>query len=441
MNTVLLSGGSGKRLWPLSNDIRSKQFIKLFKLEDGTYESMAQRVYRQIKEVDPNAQITVATSKNQVSALHSQLGLDVGICVEPCRKDTFPAIVLAAAYLHDIKSVPENEVITVCPVDPYVQKEYFESFKDLENVIKDEEANLALLGIQPTEPSEKYGYIIPVDKERISNVSEFKEKPNYLAAQEYIKNGALWNAGVFSFRISYILERAQEVFGFSSFDELYSNYNRLPKVSFDYAVAEKENNIKVLRYNGLWGDLGTWDAFTETMDDQALGKVIIDQGCNNIRVLNELDVPIMCVGLDNMIIAASPEGVLISDRTKSGNIKHLVDKIDQQIMFAEKSWGSFKVIDVEEESLTIKVTLRPGHRMNYHSHEHRNEIWTVANGSGKAIVDDVEVNLTSGDSIQLAAGSRHTLIANTELTVIEVQIGRDISVEDKIKYIFPLIPS
>ena len=115
MNIVLLSGGSGKRLWPLSNDIRSKQFIKIFKKEDGEYESMVQRVYRQIRSVDPDATVTIATSKTQVSAIHNQLGEGVGVCVEPCRRDTFPAIALATAYLHDVKGISEEEAVVVCP--------------------------------------------------------------------------------------------------------------------------------------------------------------------------------------------------------------------------------------------------------------------------------------------------------------------------------------
>ena len=113
MNIVLLSGGSGKRLWPLSNDIRSKQFIKIFKGANGEYESMVQRVYRQILSVDRDATVTIATSKSQVSAINNQLGTGVNICVEPCRRDTFPAIALAAAYLHDVKGIPQKEPIVV----------------------------------------------------------------------------------------------------------------------------------------------------------------------------------------------------------------------------------------------------------------------------------------------------------------------------------------
>ena len=121
MNIILLSGGSGKRLWPLSNDIRSKQFIPIFKKEDGSYESMVQRIYGQIKSVDPEANITIATAKTQVSAITNQLGNGVGISVEPCRRDTFAAIALATAYLHDVMGVPEEEAVVVCPVDPYVE--------------------------------------------------------------------------------------------------------------------------------------------------------------------------------------------------------------------------------------------------------------------------------------------------------------------------------
>ena len=122
MNIVLLSGGSGKRLWPLSNDVRSKQFIKIFKLENGSYESMLQRVYRQIKATNPGATVTIATSKSQVSAIHNQLGEDVGVSVEPCRRDTFPAIALATAYLHDVQGVSEDEAVVVCPVDPLCER-------------------------------------------------------------------------------------------------------------------------------------------------------------------------------------------------------------------------------------------------------------------------------------------------------------------------------
>ena len=155
MNIVLLSGGSGKRLWPLSNDVRSKQFIRIFQDENGEYHSMVQRVFRQIKKADPEAAVTIATSKSQVSAIHNQLGGNVGISVEPCRRDTFPAIALAASYLHDVKKIPESQSVVVCPVDPYVEDSYFQSLKKLGDLAGSSQANLVLMGIEPSYPSEK----------------------------------------------------------------------------------------------------------------------------------------------------------------------------------------------------------------------------------------------------------------------------------------------
>ncbi len=434
MNIVLLSGGSGKRLWPLSNDIRSKQFIKIFKTENGEYESMVQRVYRQICSVDQDASVTIATSKTQVSAIHNQLGNAVGICVEPCRRDTFPAIALAAAWLHDVNKVPEEEPVVVCPVDPYVEQDYFEALKELGELAKEDTANLVLMGIEPTYPSEKYGYVIPRDKERVSLVSTFKEKPDLDTAKEYIRQGALWNGGVFAFKLKYMLEKAHELIEFADYWDLFSKYDMLTKISFDYAVVEKEKKICVMRFAGQWKDLGTWNTLTEAMEEPSVGNAIFNDKCQNVHVVNELDVPVLCMGLKDVVVSASPEGILVSDKEQSSYIKPYVDNIDQQIMFAEKSWGSFRVIDIEDESMTIKVTLKAGRSMNYHSHERRREVWTVISGKGRIVVDGVQQPGKAGDVVELPACCKHTILADTEIKLIEVQIGKEISVNDKKKY-------
>lgn len=272
MNIVLLSGGSGKRLWPLSNDIRSKQFIKIFKTENGEYESMVQRVYRQIKKIDSDAKVTIATSKTQVSAIHNQLGDGVDISVEPCRRDTFPAIALATSYLVDKMGVSAEESVVVCPVDPYVNDDYFEALKKLSDQADKGEANLVLMGIEPTYPSEKYGYIIPEGKDETSKVKTFKEKPTADVAEQYIAQGALWNGGVFAYKLK------------------------------------------------------------------------------------------------------------------------------------------------------------------YHSHERRDEVWVVIAGEGETVVDGMRQSIHTGDVITMAAGCRHTVSATTELRLIEVQLGKEISVADKKKY-------
>lgn len=433
MNIILLSGGSGQRLWPLSNNIRSKQFIKIFKTANG-YESMAQRMYRMINECDKDSTVTIATSKSQVSEIHNQLGDKINVSVEPCRRDTFPAIALATSYLRDVVGISEDESVVVCPVDPYVGADYFEMLLKLDERAKESDANLVLMGIEPTYPSEKYGYIIPKTSDSVSVVSTFKEKPDVETAKDYIAQGALWNGGVFAYRLGYVLEKAHELINFKDYNELFAMYGYLKKVSFDYAVVENEPKIEVMRFTGQWKDLGTWNTFTEAMEEDTIGDAILNDTCKNVNVINELKIPVLCMGLKDVVVAASPQGILVTDKEQSSYIKRYVDKINQQIMFAEKSWGSYQVLDVQSDSMTILVTLKAGNRMNYHSHDHRDEVWTVLSGTGRTIVDGMEQPVKAGDVVTMQAGCRHTIIADTELKVIEVQLGTEIDVHDKHKY-------
>lgn len=434
MNIILLSGGSGKRLWPLSNDVRSKQFIKLFKDDNGEYESMVQRVYRQITTVDPEAKITIATSKSQASAIKNQLGDNVGISIESCRRDTFPAIALAAAYLHDELGVGEDEAVVVCPVDPYVDNTYYEAVEQLQKLVEEGNANLTLMGIEPTYPSEKYGYIMPLNGEKVSKVKEFKEKPDRATAEKYIEQNALWNAGIFAFKLSYLLNKAHSLIDFTDYRDLFNKYDGLKKISFDYAVVENEESIQVLRYSGDWKDVGTWNMMAEVMADQSKGKVILDETCENTNVVNELNIPILCMGCKDLIVAASGDGILISDKERSGYMKPYVEKIETEAMYAEKSWGTYTVIDVQPGSMTVKVSMKAGEHMSYHMHNYREEVWTVVSGKGKSIVDGMEQILRPSDVITIAAGCKHTVEAITPLDIVEVQIGDEISVTDKVKF-------
>lgn len=434
MNIILLSGGSGKRLWPLSNEVRSKQFVKLFKDENGEYESMVQRVYRQITTVDPEAKVTIATSKSQASAIKNQLGEKASICVEPCRRDTFPAIVLAATYLHDEMSVSEDAAVVVCPVDPYVDITYYEAVGTLQELAEAGDANLTLMGIEPTYPSEKYGYIIPQTGDSVSGVAEFKEKPDTETTKKYLAKHALWNAGIFAFKLSYLLNKAHSMIEFDDYRDLFNKYDKLTKISFDYAVVEKEPSIQVLRYNGDWKDVGTWNMMAEVMVDTTKGRVFLDETYENTNVVNELNIPILCMGCEDMVVAASGDGILISDKERSGYMKPYVEKIETDARYAEKSWGTYTVMDVQPGSMTVKLSMRAGECLTYHMHNYREEVWTVISGKGKAVVDGMEQMLRIGDVITIAAGCKHMVEAISDLDIIEVQLGDEISVSDKIKF-------
>ena len=301
----------------------------------------------------------------------------------------------------------------------------------LSDQAKKGEANLVLMGIEPTYPSEKYGYIIPTGNDFISDVKSFKEKPQVDVAREYIAQGALWNGGVFAYKLSYVLDVAKELLGTSDYRELYDGYQELKKISFDYAVVEQEKSIQVMRFVGEWKDLGTWNTLTEAMSDTTLGDAQLSDNCENVHVINELAVPVFAMGLKDVVIAAGPDGILVSDKDQSSFIKPYVDQIVRGVMFAEKSWGTYYVLDQQKESLTIRVTLYPEQRMNYHSHAHRDEVWTVVSGTGWAVLDGEKKKLSVGDVISMPAGCRHTVIAETELKIIEVQLGKDIDVKDK----------
>lgn len=435
MNIILLSGGSGKRLWPLSNGIRSKQFIPFFRNENGVYESMVQRIYGFIKEIDKDAKVVVATSKSQASELKNQLGDNISISIEPTRKDTFPAIALACAYLKDVLGASNDEGVVVCPVDPYVDKNYFDSLKQLCLLAIKSDYNLSYLGIKPTYPSEKYGYIIPASNSKISEVKKFIEKPDSENAKKLIEEeGALWNAGVFAFKLGYLDKKSHELIVFKDYYDLFDKYESLDKISFDYAVAEKEKNAQVMSFDGMWEDLGTWSTLTDVLRETSIGNVFL-KNCKNVRTINELDIPVLICGIEDAIVALSPEGVLVSSIEKSAGIKPLAEQIgDGTVRFAEKSWGKYKVVDLSENSLTIKITLNSGHGMSYHSHDRRDEIWTIVSGKGQVIIDGIHQSVKPGDVISMSAGTRHTLLAETDMVLIEVQIGKDISVLDKTKY-------
>lgn len=433
MHIILLSGGSGKRFWPLSNDVRSKQFIKLFKNENGKYESMVQRVYRQIHTVNSDMEVTIATSKSQVSAIRNQLGNKVSICLEPCRRDTFPAIALAAAYLKDVQGLSEEDCVAVCPVDPYVDNTYYQTVQKLEEVVNEGQSNLVLMGIEPTVPSEKYGYIIPVEKNEISRVAKFTEKPDTETAKEYIKQGALWNAGVFAFKLGYLLNKAHELIDFVDYADLFKKYDTLTKISFDYAVVENEPNIQVLRYAGQWKDVGTWNMMAEVMADKTKGDVILDDTCKDTNVVNELNIPILCMGCSDMVVAASEDGILVSTKERSGYMKPYVEKIDNPSMFAEKSWGTFTVIDNQENSKTIKIEMKPNAEMSYHSHSYRSEIWNIIFGTGKVCINGESKTVKAGDVVQIPVDARHSIKANEKMEIIEIQLGV-FNTHDKCKY-------
>ncbi len=432
MNIVLLSGGSGKRLWPLSNEVRSKQFLKLLCDKEGKHESMVQRVYRQITDAGIHARIVVATSASQVEAIRGQLPKDVDIVVEPERRNTFPAIVLAASYLASRKKIDLEETVIVLPVDPYVDVAYFECFRKMDEEVQKGTADMVLMGITPSYPSEKYGYILQGEQ---GVVTGFKEKPDEETAARLIQEGALWNAGVFAFRLNYLMEIADQYIQNRDFDDITKHYGDLKKDSFDYEVVEKTKSLAVVPYSGEWKDIGTWNTLTEEMEEESVGYAVTGEDCVNTHVINELSIPVVALGTKNIVVAASPDGILVSDKHKSSYIKPYVENITGRPMYEERRWGEYKVYDYIQykdgtKSLTKHITVHAGMAQDYQLHHYKDEVITVVNGSGEFVIDGCLMKLSYGDTICIRRGQKHTMRAIEDLQMICVQIGEEISEED-----------
>ena len=428
MQIILLSGGSGKRLWPLSNDARSKQFLKLLPSPDGGKESMIQRVVRQIKSARLTDDIVVATSANQLGAIENQLNGQPSVVTEPCRRDTFPAILLACSYLAD-KGTSMDEPVIVMPCDSYTEDEYFRVLAKMADAVEENASDIVLMGIEPTYPSAKYGYIVP-DSERTSNgvmsVKRFTEKPDVATAEKLIAEGALWNGGVFAFRLGYIMDLAKHLVPDSSFQALHDGYADLTKISFDYAVVEKAKSVAVVPYSGKWKDLGTWNTLTDELEEHCHGNVVTDDS-ETSYVFNELGIPVVCIGANDMVIAASPDGILVSTLKQSENLKNLVGNFTYQPMFEEQEWGEYKVIDHNEftdgfRTLIKRVTINPGCTIDYPENDNmNNHVLTIIDGKGEAATEGVRNAIKRGDTINITSGQPYSIEAITLLTLIEIQ--------------------
>ncbi|MGG0492173.1 sugar phosphate nucleotidyltransferase [Priestia megaterium] len=441
MKLVLLSGGSGKRLWPLSNDSRSKQFLKVLEDKDQYLQSMVQRVWTQISTVGLADSTVIATGKSQEDMIRSQLDNQAGLIIEPCRRDTFPAIALAASYVYSVQKADLDEVVAILPVDPYVDDQFFTRVQDLEEVVQNSNAQLALIGVTPTYPSSKYGYIVPTVEKSSSEyrkVSRFTEKPSEKQAASLIEDGALWNCGVFAFKLGYVISILEEKGMSTDYEELLKQYATLPKISFDYEVVEKTKDIVVLPYSGYWKDLGTWNTLTEEMATSQIGKGVISADSENVHLINELDIPVTVLGGSNLIVAASPDGILVSDKEASPRIKELVGEFENRPMYEERRWGWYRVLDytkLEEgkEVLTKRIGIAEGKNLSYQLHDYRDEVWTIIKGEGEFVLNDEIRPIKTGDVIQIQAGDKHAVKAITDLEIIEVQTGSQLIEEDIVR--------
>ena len=438
MQIILLSGGTSKRLWPLSNSARSKQFLQLLQAPNGKQkESMVQRVVRQIAEAGLATSVTVVSGAIQRDSIEIQLGERADMVLEPERRNTFPAIALAASHLAMRKGCSRDEIIVVVPSDAYADAEYFDMIGRMASLAEHDVADLILMGIPPTEPSADFGYVVSSSsiEEGCCMVQRFVEKPDTQSAAKLIEQGAYWNAGVFAFRLGYLMDIVSRYVQVDSFDELLDCYGELPKLSFDYEVAEVCESIAVVPYTGRWKDLGEWNALVEELPTTTMGNVFLGDDTEDTTVINELSLPVVCDGVKNIVVAAGHDGILVCGRESSEYIKQYIDPTHMRPMFEQRRWGTYRVLDDTRydggsHSLTKSLTLHPGKAISYQKHFHRSEVWTFVEGDGLFVYDGEVSHVKAGDTVIIPIGHWHCLKAISKLTFIEVQMGNPLIEED-----------
>ena len=424
IHVILLSGGSGTRLWPLSNSARSKQFLKVLRDENGNHISMVQRVYSQICKVDASIDITIATSSTQADSLSMQIPSQYSLVTEPERRDTAPAIMLACANLYLEQNALDDDPVIVMPIDTFADQSYYDNIPSLAQAISLSNKDLILLGVEPTYPSEKYGYILPVSNQvgRVRDVASFEEKPDLQTAEKYIEKNALWNCGVFGFKLSYLRRIIEKYYVPNNYEDMLSHYSYFPKTSFDYEVVEKAANVGVISYSGMWKDLGTWNTLTDEMDEAVSGKASIDwKSCKNVHVVNETGLPLVVAGLSDSVVVATSDGILVSGKEESAHIKQLVNKVAEgEPMLVEKEWGCLKTLSmgVNQKNDRVKlVEVKCSHTLNLNSVIDGCFYLVVVRGSGELRLSDSSVHIEQGFGRLLSLDTVAELRASTELTL------------------------
>ncbi len=440
IHLVLLSGGSGTRLWPLSNNSRSKQFLKVLRDENGNHVSMVQRVFAQIAKVSAEKDVTIATSESQAASIEMQLPRGAySLVLEPERRDTAPAIMLACAHLALEQSAGADDTVVVMPIDTYANQEYYNKITELDAAVRTHVADLVLLGVEPEYPSEKYGYIVPASREgAVWSVDSFREKPDEEGAKALIERGALWNCGVFAFRLGYLTGILGSYLNTETFESVRVRYTELPKNSFDYEVVEKAASVAVVPYSGTWKDLGTWNTLTEEMADPSSGRTVGSETCDNVHVVNELGLPLVALGLKDVVVVATHDGVLVANKGESSYMKPYVQKVAKsRPMYERRRWGEYRVLDSGvhpdgAKSLTKELVIEAGRQLSYQRHARRAEAWTVVSGRGEVVLDGLAQEVRAGSAVMIRPGQLHAARAMDELHIIEVQVG-DVLVEEDIE--------
>ena len=454
---LILAGGSGSRLWPMSRELYPKQLLKL-----NFDNSLLQNTFLRLQKITSAEKIITITNTKHAGDIKMQLGevsnASVKVLSEPIAKNTAPAIAMGVDCC--LKQC-SDAVFLVVPSDHLI----LDDEKFISTVKKGyklaESGNIVTFGIKPAFADTGYGYI-KAEKaldENSFKVDEFKEKPDEKTAQKYVDSGIYyWNSGIFMFRGSVILQELKKYCpdiskAMSKFEYLENNngvtfdsFDRMPSISIDYAVMEKSDKIALLPLESDWNDLGSWQSIYDISQKDDSNNVVSGQVVN-VESQNSLIYSnskcIAAVGLNNVVLVETEDAILACDKSRTQDVKKVFDELKKQssdLTTIHKTvfrpWGFYTCIEGGEGYLIKKIQVNPKQKLSIQMHNHRSEHWVVISGRAKVILENEEFMLDAGQSIDIPLKAKHSLQNpyDEQLSIIEVQKGDYISEEDIIRF-------
>ena len=453
---IILCGGSGTRLWPLSRTLRPKQLLAL----NGEQTLLQQTASRLLMHVNASNLFTVTHEdhkfevKGQLAEVAS--GAVTNVLAEPCARNTLPAIAWAVSKINQQDT---NAIIGVFASDHAIDNNqaFLDAWKTAELAAQDD--YLVLLGIKPHEPATGYGYIKPSQqlsysgKLPVHQVAQFVEKPNAEKAGQFVRDGYLWNSGMFVFKADtfmgmlqqYQPEIAMQITSMTeeNFAETYANF---PNLSMDYGLAEKVEKIAVVPVDMAWSDLGSWDSIYQRHEKDAQNNVmhgeVFAQDTTNSLLWSQTSL-LATAGLDNIVVIQTADATLICDRNRTEEIKTLVARVKahkpelteiHQTVY--RPWGSYTVLEESANFKIKRIVVNPGAKLSMQMHKHRSEHWVVVSGEATISNNEIEYKLQENQSTYIPKTHHHRLanLGDIPLSIIEVQCGDYVGEDDIVRF-------
>jgi mannose-1-phosphate guanylyltransferase/mannose-6-phosphate isomerase len=455
---IILSGGAGTRLWPVSREAHPKPFMRI-----GGRKSLLSETYERALAVSNQTAPLIVTNSEYYFLSRDELAgesVKPQYMLEPVGRNTAPAIALAALWARE----QGDPCLLVMPADHLIKDTpaFYEAVQHAETLA--ENGSLVLFGITPTGPETGFGYIEMggTVSEKANSVKRFVEKPDADTARTYLEQGNyVWNSGMFCFKASAILDAMEEccpalleaakdvwkeikLTGDKS--ELPSAFTRLENISIDYAVMEKARNIAVIAGGFDWSDIGAWNAVADASPADERGNtttgetIVIDSSNTHIESKDRL---VAAIGLNDLLIVDTPDALLVAHKSKSQEVKQVVNRLKADNHDAHKlhrtairPWGAYTVLEEGPGFKIKRIVVKPGASLSLQMHHHRSEHWIVVEGTAEIVNGEETLLLQTNQSTYIPAGHQHRLTnpGRIELSLIEVQCGPYLGEDDIVRF-------